>query len=94
MTIEEQIKDFISRNLLFSNEGFPYDDEVSFLDHGIIDSIGIMQLVLFVEENFNISIEDWEITPMNFDSITRLAGYVRNKMNLDVFAENKSRTNS
>ena len=79
MTIEEQIKEFISRNLLFSNEGFPYDDEVSFLDQGIIDSIGIMQLVLFVEENFNISIEDWEITPMNFDSVTRLAGYIRSK---------------
>ena len=39
-----------------------------------------MQLVVFVEENFNISIEDWEITPMNFDSVAQLAGYIRNKM--------------
>ena len=84
MTIEEQIKEFISRNLIFSNDGFPYDDEESFLDQGIIDSIGIMQLVLFVEENFNISIEDWEITPMNFDSVAKLAGYVRGKMKLAI----------
>jgi acyl carrier protein len=80
MTIEEQIKEFISKNLLYSNNGFPCGDEESFLDHGIIDSMGIMQLVLFVEENFNISIEDWEITPMNFDSVVRLAGYVRSKI--------------
>ena len=80
MTIEEQIKEFISRNLIFSNDGFPYGDEESFLDREIIDSIGIMQLVSFIEENFNISIEDWEITPMNFDSVAKLAGYVHSKM--------------
>jgi acyl carrier protein len=80
MTVEEQIKEFIKKNLLYSNNGFPCKDDESFLDQGIIDSIGIMQLVVFVEENFNISIEDGEITPMNFDSVTRLAGYVRGKM--------------
>ncbi len=80
MTIEEQIKEYILRNLLYSSNGFPCSDEESFLDHGIIDSMGIMQLVLFVEENFKISIEDWEITPMNFDSVSQLAGYVRSKL--------------
>jgi acyl carrier protein len=80
MTVEEQIKEFILKNLLYSNNGFPCSDEESFLDQGIIDSTGIMQLVIFVEDNFNISIEDWEITPLNFDSVARLAGYVRSKM--------------
>jgi len=80
MTIEEQIKNFISRNLLFSNDRFPYSEEESFLEKGVVDSIGIMQLVAFVEENFKISVENWEITPMNFDSVTRLAGYIRNKL--------------
>jgi acyl carrier protein len=80
MTIEEQIKDYISKNLLYSNNGFPCSDEDSFLDQGIIDSVGIMQLVVFVEGNFNISVDDWEITPMNFDSVAQLAGYIRNKM--------------
>ena len=83
MTIEHQIKEFISRNLIFSNNDFPYSDEDSFLNQGIIDSVGIMMLVVFVEENFKISVGDSEITRMNFDSVTRLAGYVRNKMNVD-----------
>jgi acyl carrier protein len=80
MTIEDQIKEYISKNLLYSDNGFPCGDEDSFLDQGIIDSVGIMQLVVFVEGNFNISIDDWEITPMNFDSVAQLAGYIRNKM--------------
>jgi acyl carrier protein len=82
MTIEEQIKEYISRNLLFSNNGFPYSDEDSFTDQGIVDSLGIMVLVAFVEDNFKLSVEDWEITPMNFDSVARLAVYVRSKMKL------------
>ena len=82
MTVEEQIKEFILKNLLYTNNGFPCSDEESFLDQGIIDSTGIMQLVIFVESNFNILIEDWEITPLNFDSVARLAGYVRSKMKM------------
>jgi acyl carrier protein len=41
-----------------------------------------MVLVAFVEDNFKLSVEDWEITPMNFDSVARLAVYVRSKMKL------------
>ena len=48
MSIETQIKDYIARNLLFSDNGFPYGDEVSFLEEGIVDSIGVMELVAFV----------------------------------------------
>lgn len=84
MTIEEQIKEFISRDLLFSNDNFPYSDEDSFLERGIVDSIGIMMLVLFIEDNFKLGVEDWEITPMNFDSVAHLAGYVRSKIKVDV----------
>ena len=80
MTIEEQIKEYISSNLIFSSNGFPFSDEASFLDQGIVDSIGIMELVAFVEDNFKLTVEDCEITPMNFDSVAQLAGYVRSKM--------------
>lgn len=47
MTIEQQIKDYISRNILFSEDGFNYDDDASLLDEGIVDSIAIMELVAF-----------------------------------------------
>ena len=79
MSIETQIKDYIARNLLFSDNGFPYGDEVSFLEEGIVDSIGVMELVAFVEENFSIKVDDLDVTPENFDSVIRMAAYIRRK---------------
>ena len=79
MTIESQIKEYIAKNLLFSSDGFKYSDEASFLEEGIVDSQGVMELVLFVEENFNIQVNDPEIIPDNFDSVSKLAAYVRRK---------------
>ena len=79
MTIEQQLKDYISSNLLFSENGYPYPDNASFLEEGIVDSVGIMELVAFIEENMHVSVEDQEITPDNFDSITKLAAYIQRK---------------
>lgn len=79
MSIETQIKDYIARNLLFSDNGFPYGDEVSFLEEGIVDSIGVMELVAFVEENFSVKVDDLDVTPENFDSVSRMAAYIRRK---------------
>jgi acyl carrier protein len=79
MAIESQLKDYIAKNLLFSNKGYTYSDDASFLEEGIVDSQGVMELVMFVEDKFKITVDDMDVTPDNFDSITRLASYVRRK---------------
>ena len=79
MTIESEIKDYIAHNLLFSDNGYPYGDDVSFLDEGIVDSIGVMELVTFVEENFKVKVDDLDVTPENFDSVSRMAAYIHRK---------------
>lgn len=79
MEINAKIRDFIARNLLFSDNGFGYDDNDSFLQEGIVDSVGVMDLVSFVEETFVVTVDDHEITPDNFDSVNKLAQYVRSK---------------
>ena len=79
MTIETQIKDYIARDLLFSNDGFGYPDDASFLEEGIVDSQGVMELVLFVEETFKVNVDDSEIIPDNFDSVSQLSAYIRGK---------------
>jgi acyl carrier protein len=79
MGIEDQIKQFISQNLLFSDSGFALSEEVSFLKEGVIDSIGVMELVTFAGDTFGITIDPAEITPDNFDSIAKLAAYIRRK---------------
>jgi acyl carrier protein len=75
--IESEIKKFIAKNLLYSGDGFKYSDDVSFLEEGIVDSIGVMELVAFVEEKYKFRVNDQDVTPDNFDSVNRLASYIR-----------------
>jgi acyl carrier protein len=80
MEIEAQIRQYVAQNLLFSDNGFEYENDDSFLQEGIIDSVGVLELVLFVEETFGVNVNDQEITPDNFDSVNKLAGYIRSKV--------------
>ena len=78
--VEQAIRDFIARNLLFSDTGFNYTDEASFLQEGIIDSLGVMELVEFVQKSFGIKVEQHEVTQDHFDSVAKLAAFVRQKL--------------
>jgi acyl carrier protein len=77
--VEEMIRTYIAENMLFSDNGYPYSDGASFMEEGIVDSMGILELVMFVEESFGTTVEDGEIVPDNFDSVSKLAAYVRTK---------------
>ena len=77
--IEEMIRGYIAENFLFSNNGYPYADDVSFLNEGIVDSMNVLELVMFVEKEFGTQVEDADIVPDNFDSVSRLAAFVRRK---------------
>jgi len=79
MTIEEQIRKYVAENFLFSDDGSQLPDDVSFLEEGIVDSTGVLELVMFVEDTFNVAVKDEEIVPDNFDSVARLAAYIRRK---------------
>ena len=77
--MKEQIRSFIIENFLFGNdEGL--NDDSSFLDEGIVDSTGILELVSFIEEKFNISVEDEDLIPENLDSIHNVVAYLGRKM--------------
>jgi len=76
MDIPAKIRNYMATDFLFSDDGFGYDDDVSFLEEGIIDSVGIMELITFVEDNFKFSVEDEDLTPDNFDSVAKLTAYI------------------
>jgi acyl carrier protein len=80
LQVEQPIRDFIARNLLFSETGFNYTDEASFLDEGIVDSLGVMELVEFIQKTFGIKVEQQEVTRDHFDSVARLSAFVRRKL--------------
>jgi acyl carrier protein len=80
MNIKQQIMEYIAINFLFSDNGYELPDDASFLQEGIIDSTGVLELVMFVEEAFGIAVTDEEIVPENFDSIAHLTAYISSKM--------------
>ena len=76
---KETIKTFIIENFLFGSED-GLKDETSFLEEGIIDSTGILELVTFLEEEFSIAIEDEELVPENLDSINNVTTFLGRKI--------------
>jgi acyl carrier protein len=77
--IKDQIRQYITQSLLFSDGGFKYDDDASFLEEGIVDSLGVMDLVFFIEETFGLTVKDEDLTPDNFDSVNKLADYIQHQ---------------
>ena len=76
-SIEATLRQHLAREILFTGQTYPHSDEASFLENGIVDSMGVMQLVMFVEERFGVSVNDADIVPDNFDSVARLAAFIR-----------------
>lgn len=72
------IHEFIVDNFLFGAGAL--DDTASLMGEGIIDSTGVLELVMFVEEKFGITVADDEVLPENFDSVSNLAAYVDSKL--------------
>ena len=78
MEVEATIRQFIIENFLF-DEDDNLKKDTSFLENGIIDSTGVLELVMFIEETYGINVEDDEMVPENLDSISNIAGYVQRK---------------
>ena len=79
MTVETQVKQYVAENFLFTDDGYRFPEDASFLEEGIVDSTGVLELVMFIEETFDIAVQDEDIVPENFDSVSCLAAYVRRK---------------
>lgn len=79
MSFKPDIREFIVDNFLFGQGGEELDDDVSFLERGLIDSTGVLELVAFVSRRYEIVVEDEELVPANFDSVNSLAAYLERK---------------
>ncbi len=73
-----RIRTFITSNFYVA-EGTSLGDDVSFLDSGIIDSTGVLEVVAFIEEQFGIRVNDEEMLPENLDSIGKIVAFIARK---------------
>jgi len=78
---KSKIRAFIIENFLFGNDD-GLQDETSFLEDGIIDSTGVLELVNFLEEEFGITVDDEELIPENLDSIDNVTAYLGKKLKI------------
>lgn len=76
--IKQKLIEFFTDNFLFGEE-FQLGDEDSLLENGIMDSAGVLTLVLFLEEEFECTIEDDEVTPEHLDSLQNLVQFITSK---------------
>lgn len=77
--VSDQVRAFVVETFLFGDAATPLPEEGSFIEHGVIDSTGILELVAFVEDTFGVLVADAEILPANFDSIAKVADFVARK---------------
>ena len=78
MAFKNEVRSFIEDNFMVEfNPDFTSTD--SFLENGIIDSTGVLELVLFIEETYNIKIEDDEVLPENLDSFDGIEQFLKQK---------------
>lgn len=78
--IEQELREFVINNFLFGQGGDWLSNDDSFLEKGIIDSTGVLELVAFLEEKFQITLQDEELVPANLDSINHLVGFLQRKL--------------
>ena len=77
--VAQEIRDFVVENFLLGESDNGLKDTDSFLDNGIVDSTGILELVAFIEETYDIQVEDEELIPENLDSIANVTAYLVRK---------------
>ena len=80
MQINQELRKFVTENFLFGEQNESLNDSDSFLEKGIIDSTGVLELIMFVEERFCIKVKDQDLIPENLDSINNLVRYIEGQL--------------
>ncbi|MEO7068145.1 MAG: acyl carrier protein [Rhodanobacter sp.] len=74
--VEAKVRGYILENLLFSSDDAELPNDASLLERGVIDSTGVLEIVLFLEGEFGIAIKASEMLPENFDSVNNMVRFV------------------
>lgn len=78
--LRAQIRDYIEQNFLFGDDGSSLDDAAPLIERGILDATGVVELVLFLEETYGITIAESELEPEHFETVDAIVAYVAGKL--------------
>ena len=77
--LRDRIQMFILENYLFSTDRSALGLDDSLLGRGIVDSTGMLEIIMFVEEQLGVTVKDEEMIPDNLDSVNRIAAFVESR---------------
>ena len=77
--LQTQVRNFILENYLFTDDTSALGPDESLLDRGIVDSTGMLEIIMFIEDELGVTVEDDEMIPENLDSVNRIAAFVSKK---------------
>ena len=80
--LKSELRSYIVENFLFGQADPGFSDDVSFLEKGLIDSTGVLEIVAHLGQAYGVSVEDDELLPENLDSVNNLASFVARKKGL------------
>lgn len=81
MMVEEKVRDYILDNYLFTDDQSALSSNDSFLEKGILDSTGILEVIYYLEDEFGIKVADEEMIPENLDSVKNIVAFIDSKKN-------------
>jgi acyl carrier protein len=81
--IKDRVRQFIT-TAFYVPDPAQVTDTVSFLDTGIVDSTGVLEIIGFLQSEFGVVVEDDEILPENLDGVSRIAAYIERKANGEI----------
>lgn len=77
--MKSELRMYILENYLFTDDEGALNDDDSFLDNGILDSMGVLELMSFLEDDLSIPVEGHEVVPDNLDSINKVLAFIKTK---------------
>ena len=80
-TIQEKVKKYIVEASL--SDSSKINDDTQIFESGLLDSMGLLFLIEFLKENFNVDVNDDELNPQNFESINSIVAFVSNKQKVE-----------
>jgi acyl carrier protein len=80
MKFREEVRQFILSNFLFTDDQARLADGESLLQSGAVDSTGILELIMFIQERYGFTVEDHEMLPANLDSVANICAFVKRKV--------------
>lgn len=71
-----RLRDFVEENFLYMRPDFELRNDQSLMGNGIVDSMGVMEMIQFLEEEFGVEVDDADITEENLGSVDAIAEFV------------------